>query len=216
MLVDDHDLVRTGIRKMLEEAAGINIVGEASSGEDAVRLARQVKPNVVLMDVKMPGVGGMEATSKLLHVDPDIKVLVVTACDNDLFPARLLEAGAAGYITKDAKLEEMVQAVRAIYAGQRYFSAKIANLLALKQVTSKHESPFDTLSQRELQIMMMIMRGMKPKEMAEKLFLSAKTINSYRYRIFEKLGVKNDVELTLMAIQYGIWDVEETGLPTDA
>lgn len=216
MLVDDHDLVRTGIRKMLEEAAGIKVVGEASTGEDAVRLARQVKPNVVLMDVKMPGVGGMEATSKLLYVDPDIKVLVVTACDNDLFPARLLEAGAAGYITKDAKPEEMVQAVRAVYAGQRYFSAKIANLLALKQVTSKHESPFDALSQRELQIMMMIMRGMKPKEMAEKLFLSAKTINSYRYRIFEKLGVKNDVELTLMAIQYGIWDVEETGLPTDA
>ena len=209
IVVDDHELVREGIKRMLSEAPNIKVVGEAANGEEAVKVARLVKPHVVLMDVKMPGVGGMEATQKLLHLDPDLKILIVTSCDNELFPARLLEAGAAGYITKDAKPEEMIQAIRSVYVGQRYFSNKIANILALKQVSSKG-SPFDALSQREAQIMLMIMRGMKPKEIAEKLYLSGKTVNSYRYRIFEKLGVKNDVDLALLAIRYGIINIEET------
>src|SRR3989338_10580783 len=132
LLVDDHDLVRAGIKKILDDVSGIKVIGEAATGEDAVKMARKSRPNVVVMDVKMPGIGGFEATRKLIRVDPDIKVLVLTICDNDLYPARLLQAGAAGYITKGASMDEMVRAIRAIYAGQRYISTEIANRLGVR------------------------------------------------------------------------------------
>ncbi len=212
MLVDDLDLVRTGIHKILDDCAGIKVVAEATSGEEAVKLARQVKPHVVLMDVKMPGIGGFEATRKLIRMDPDVKVLIVTICDNDLYPARLLQVGASGYLTKGATMDEMVQAIKTVHAGQRYISPEIANRLAFKHVTDTDESPFETLSERELQVMLMITKGMKVQEIADKLCLSPKTVNSYRYRIFEKLTVKNDVELTLLAIRHGLVESEETGL----
>jgi two-component system invasion response regulator UvrY len=212
ILVDDHDLVRTGIKRMLEDVQGIKVIGEASSGEEAVTLGRKLKPNVVLMDVKMPGIGGFEATRKLLRIDPDMKVLIVTICNNDLYPARLLQVGASGYLTKGASMEEMVQAIRAVHAGQRYISPEIASRLAFKHVNDKDESPFEALSERELQVMLMITMGMKVQDIAEKLCLSPKTVNSYRYRIFEKLKVKNDVELTLLAIRHGLIESEETNL----
>lgn len=208
-MVDDHDLVRTGMKKMLDDVPGLKVVGEARTGEDAVKLGRKLKPDVVLMDVKMPGIGGYEATRKLLRADPDIKVLIVTICNNDLYPARLLQVGAAGYLTKGATMEEMVQAVRAVHAGQRYISPEIASRLAFKHVSDTNESPFDTLSERELQVLLMITMGMKVQDIAEKLCLSPKTVNSYRYRIFDKLKVKNDVELTLLAIRHGLLDSEE-------
>lgn len=209
LIVDDHDLVRTGIRKILAEVSGIKVVGEAATGEDAVKLARKFNPHVVLMDVKMPGIGGFEATRKLLRMDPDLKVLVLTTVNNDLYPARLLQIGAAGYITKGSSMEEMVQAIRAVHAGQRYISSEIASQLAFRHVNDKEESPFDTLSERELQVMLMITKGTKVQDIAEKLCLSPKTVNSYRYRIFEKLAVKNDVELTLLAIRYGLIESED-------
>ena len=208
LLVDDHDLVRAGIKKILDDVSGIKVIGEAATGEEAVKIARKSHPNVVLMDVKMPGIGGFEATRKLVRIDPDIKVLVLTICDNDLYPARLLQAGAAGYITKGASMDEMVRAIRTIHAGQRYISAEIANRLAFRHVTDQEKSPFELLSERELQVMMMITRGTNVSFIAESLCLSAKTVNSYRYRIFIKLKVKNDVELTLLAIRYGIVDSE--------
>ena len=212
LLVDDHDLVRTGIRRMLDDISGIKVVGEARTGEEAIKLGRKLKPQVVLMDVKMPGIGGFEATRKLLRSDPDIKVLIVTICNNDLYPARLLQVGASGYLTKGASMEEMVQAIRAVNSGQRYISPEIASRLALKHVNDGDESPFEALSERELQVMLMITMGMKVQDIAEKLCLSPKTVNSYRYRIFEKLKVKNDVELTLLAIRHGLIESEESSL----
>ena len=212
LLVDDHDLVRTGIKRMLEDVSGIRVVGEANNGEEAVKLGRKLKPQVVLMDVKMPGIGGFEATRKLLRVDPDLKVLIVTICNNDLYPARLLQVGASGYLTKGASMEEMVQAIRAVHSGQRYISPEIASRLAFKHVTDKDDSPFESLSERELQVMLMITMGMRVQDIAEKLCLSPKTVNSYRYRIFEKLKVQNDVELTLLAIRHGLVESEETSL----
>lgn len=212
LLVDDHDLVRTGIKRMLDDISGIKVVGEARTGEEAIKLGRKLKPQVVLMDVKMPGIGGFEATRKLLRSDPDIKVLIVTICNNDLYPARLLQVGASGYLTKGASMEEMVQAIRAVNSGQRYISPEIASRLALKHVNDGDESPFEALSERELQVMLMITMGMKVQDIAEKLCLSPKTVNSYRYRIFEKLKVKNDVELTLLAIRHGLIESEESGI----
>ena len=216
MLVDDHDLVRTGIRRILDDVPGIKVVGEADSGEEALKQARKLKPQVVLMDVKMPGIGGFEATRKLLRIDPDVKVLIVTICNNDLYPARLLQVGASGYLTKGSSMEEMIQAIRAVHVGQRYISPEIASRLAFKHVNDKSESPFEALSERELQVMLMITMGMRVQEIADKLCLSPKTVNSYRYRIFDKLKVKNDVELTLLAIRYGLIESEEVGAPADS
>lgn len=206
LLVDDHDLVRAGIKHILSDVSGIKVIGEARSGEDAVRVARELEPEVVLMDIKMPGIGGLEATRKLIRANPDIKVLIVTVCDDDILPSRLLQAGAAGYLTKGADMDEMVRAIRAVHSGQRYISPQIAQQLAFKHLSDSGESPFDALSERELQVMLMIVNGQKVQNIAEKLHLSPKTVNSYRYRLFEKLNVKSDVELTHLAIRYGILD----------
>jgi two-component system, NarL family, invasion response regulator UvrY len=211
LLVDDHDLVRSGIKRILDDVPGINVISEASTGEEALKLGRKLKPDVVLMDVKMPGIGGFEATRKLLLMEPTIKVLVVTICDNDIYPARLLGVGASGYLTKNASMNEMIQAIKAVHAGQRYISPEIASRLAFRHISDVEDSPFDKLSERELQVMLMITMGIKVQEIAEKLCLSPKTVNSYRYRIFEKLEISNDVELTLLAMRYGMIDTEKVG-----
>jgi two-component system invasion response regulator UvrY len=207
LVVDDHDLVRTGITRMLSDIDGLQVVGQAESGEEALKSARDLKPDVVLMDVKMPGIGGLEATRKMLRSHPDLKVVVVTVCEEDPFPTRLLQAGAAGYLTKGAGLTEMVQAIRLVFAGQRYISPQIAQQLALKsfqpQTTS---SPFDLLSEREIQIALMIVGCQKVQNISDKLCLSPKTVNTYRYRIFEKLSITSDVELTLLAVRHGMVD----------
>jgi two-component system, NarL family, invasion response regulator UvrY len=206
LIADDHSLVRTGIRRMIDHAQGIEVIGEANSGEEAIKIVKANRPDVILMDIKMSGMGGLEATRRLSRTDPDIKVLVLTVCDNDLYPSKLLQAGAAGYLTKNASMDEMLQAIRAIHVGQRYISPDVAQQLAFKHLSDKEESIFNSLSERELQVMTMITHGCKAQKIAEKLNLSAKTINSYRYRIFEKLDVRNDVELTLLAIRHGLVD----------
>ncbi|MBI5447628.1 MAG: UvrY/SirA/GacA family response regulator transcription factor [Gammaproteobacteria bacterium] len=208
MLVDDHELVRTGIRSFLSQAKDISIIAEAATGEIALRLSKERHPDVVLMDLQMPGMGGLEATRKLVRSSPDIKVIAVTAHDKDPLPSRLLEVGAAGFLTKDCHLEEILQAIRKVYSGQYHMSPALSERLALKQVRSPHtKSPLEQLSARELEVMTMITNGSKVKEISETLHLSAKTINSYRYRIFEKLSIDNDVKLTHIAIQYGLLKV---------
>lgn len=206
LLVDDHELVRLGIRRLLQDVANIKVVGEANTGEDAIRMAKdpQLQPDVVVMDVQMPGIGGLEATRKMIRHNPDIKILALTVCDDEPYPSRLLQAGAAGYITKGCDPEEMVRAIRTIHSGQRYISSEIAQQLALKRFVKDEKSPLDILSERELQIMLMITGGQKVQEISEKLCLSPKTVNSYRYRIFEKLRINSDVELTLLAIRMGL------------
>ncbi len=206
-MVDDHDLVRTGITRMLADIDGLQVVGEADSGEEALKKARELKPDVVLMDIKMPGIGGLEATRKLLRSHPDMKVIAVTACEDDPFPTRLLQAGAAGYLTKGAALEEMVRAIRLVFAGQRFISPQIAQQLALKPFQTQNKgSPFDLLSEREIQIAMMIADCQKVQTISDKLCLSPKTVNTYRYRIFEKLSITSDVELALLAVRHGMVD----------
>ena len=206
LVVDDHDLVRTGITRMLADIDGLQVVGQAESGEESLIKARELKPDVVLMDVKMPGIGGLEATRKMMRSHPDIKVVAVTVCEEDPFPTRLLQAGAAGYMTKGAGLAEMVQAIRLVFAGQRYISPQVAQQLALKSFQPASDSPFDALSEREIQIALMIVGCQKVQVISDKLCLSPKTVNTYRYRIFEKLSVKSDVELALLAVRHGMVD----------
>ncbi|GLZ86921.1 DNA-binding response regulator [Metapseudomonas resinovorans] len=207
LVVDDHDLVRTGITRMLADIDGLQVVGQADSGEEALKKARELKPDVVLMDVKMPGIGGLEATRKLLRSHTDIKVVAVTACEEDPFPTRLLQAGAAGYLTKGAALEEMIQAIRQVFAGHRFISPQIAQQLAPKSFQPQASgSPFDLLSEREIQIALMIANCQKVQSISDKLCLSPKTVNTYRYRIFDKLSISSDVELALLAVRHGMVD----------
>lgn len=207
LVVDDHDLVRTGITRMLADIDGLQVVGEACTGEEALLKVRELKPDVVLMDVKMPGIGGLEATRKLMRSHPDIKVVAVTVCEDEPFPTRLLQAGAAGYLTKGAALDEMVQTIRLVFAGQRYIDPQIAQQLALKSFQPQNSgSPFDLLSEREIQIALMIANCHKVQSISDKLCLSPKTVNTYRYRIFEKLSITSDVELALLAVRHGMVD----------
>lgn len=206
LIVDDHDLIRYGIKKLLAGCRDINVVGEATSGEAAVRLARELNPDIVLMDLKMPGIGGIEATHKLLRANPKIKVIAVTSCNEEPFPYRLVRAGASGYVTKSADVEELITAIRRVYGGQVYITPEVAQQMALRQATSASKSPFAELSERELQVMWMITHGHRVREIAGKLCLSPKTVNTYRYRLFEKLKIRNDVELTHLALHYGMLD----------
>jgi two-component system invasion response regulator UvrY len=204
MLVDDHDLVRKGIRRLLDDSSGIKVIAEAPDGEQAIRQVRKQKPDVILMDISMPGIGGLEATRKITRVSPDMKVIVVTIHDDDPFPARLLEAGAAGYITKGCDVDEIIQAIRSVYSGKQYITPGVAQKLALSFVKNRGKSLLDELTPREVQVMLMVVQGESNREISEKLCLSPKTTSTYRGRLFEKLGVENNVELTRFAIRHGL------------
>lgn len=207
-LVDDHELVRTGIRRLLEDVRGIKVVGEADSGEAALKWCRQNHADIVLMDMNMPGIGGLEATRKLLRYSPDAKIIVLTIHTENPFPTKVMQAGAAGYLTKGAGADEVVNAIRMVNSGQRYISPDIAQQMALSQFSTSSDNPFKELSERELQIMSMITKGQKVTDISEQLNLSPKTVNSYRYRLFSKLDINGDVELTHLAIRHGMLDTE--------
>ncbi|HVE44107.1 MAG TPA: UvrY/SirA/GacA family response regulator transcription factor [Gammaproteobacteria bacterium] len=206
LLVDDHELVRAGIKRLLRDAPNIKVISEASSGEEAILLAKEHMPDVVVMDVNMPGIGGLEATRKMFRYNPDLKILALTIHEEEPYPSRLLQAGVSGYLTKGCDSEEMVRAIRTVYLGRRYITPGIAQEIAIKRFTKGEDSPFELLSERELQIVLMITQGQKVTDVSKKLCVSAKTINTYRYRIFQKLGVETDVELTLLALRLGLID----------
>ncbi|MDK8465371.1 UvrY/SirA/GacA family response regulator transcription factor [Marinobacter sp. SS13-12] len=215
LVVDDHELVRSGITRMLADNPDIDVIGEASSGEDAIDFVRKDSPDIVLMDIRMPGIGGLEATRRILRIDDAIRVIVVTACADDPYPTRVMQAGASAYITKGADIKEMVRAIRMAHSGQRYISPEIAQKMALKQLgggDARDEDGeltlFDRLSEREMQIALMVVDCQKVQDISDKLCLSPKTVNSYRYRIFEKLEISSDVELALMAVRLGLLDAD--------
>ncbi|MFP9230838.1 UvrY/SirA/GacA family response regulator transcription factor [Pectobacterium cacticida] len=203
-LVDDHELVRAGIRRILDDIKGLKVVGEACCGEDAIKWCRSNDANVVLMDMSMPGIGGLEATRKILHFTPHIKVIMLTIYTENPLPAKVMQAGAAGYVSKAATPQEVISAIRAVHAGKRYIASDIAQQMALSQLTPQTDTPLACLSERELQIMLMITKGQKVTEISDRLNLSPKTVNSYRYRMFSKLNINGDVELTHLAIKHGL------------
>lgn len=203
LLVDDHELVRTGIKRLLADVIDIEVVGEADNGETALAMAKETMPDVVLMDVTMPGIGGLEATRKLLRIHPDIRVIGVSVHADGPLPARMLEVGAAGYLTKGCALEEMVRAIRRVAAGQRYVGADIAQQMVLHNLGGGHP-PIEKLSPRELEVLMLVSQGHKLQQISDKLCLSPKTISTYRTRLLRKLDATGDVELTHMALRLGL------------
>jgi DNA-binding NarL/FixJ family response regulator len=199
---------------MLADNPDIDVIGQASSGEEAIDCVRENRPDIVLMDIRMPGIGGLEATRRILRIDDSIRVIVVTACADDPYPARVMQSGATAYVTKGADIQEMVRAIRKAHSGQRYISPEIAQKMALKQLGGERDedgelSLLERLCERVMQIAMMVVDCQKVQDISDKLCLSPKTVNSYRYRIFEKLEISSDVELALMAVRLGLLDADK-------
>ena len=214
LLVDDHDLVRAGIRRILEDDPNVRVIGEASTGEEAIEMVRNEHPDMVILDVNMPGIGGLETLRKLIQIHPGVRVIVVTVHTEEPFPSRMLEAGALGYLTKSCAVEEITQAIQSVREGERYLCAEIAQQIALAKLNNGGRSPFEKLSQREIQVMMMVTQGRGIQEISDRLCLSPKTVNTYRYRLYEKLGVDNDIELMRLAVSHGVIEIESAGART--
>ena len=204
LIVDDHALVRMGIRRLLDDLPDMDVVAEAENGETALAMVKLHQPDVVLLDMKMPGIDGWEVTRRLKKSSPQVKVIAVTALCTEPLPSRVLQLGAMGYLTKESGPEEMAAAIRKVVSGEKYLSAEIAQKMAISSLQSPQENPFDQLSEREMQVMLMITSGMTVQDIADRLYLSGKTINGYRYRMFEKLVIKNDVELTYLAMKHRV------------
>jgi two-component system invasion response regulator UvrY len=205
MIVDDHQLVRSGLRSILGAATDIDVVAEAAEGAAALEQARRQPIDVVLMDIQMPGgMGGIEATRRLMRLDPKPKVIVLSQLADDPLPAQLHEAGAVGYLTKGCHADEMIDAIRAVHRGMPYIDAKLAQRRMVRDWSGTERTPFQDLSHREMQVTMMILSGSRNKDVAESLSLSQKTVSTYRTRIYEKLGVDNDVALTRLALRHGL------------
>jgi two-component system invasion response regulator UvrY len=204
LVVDDHDLVRTGIVRILKDVKDFLVVAELGSGEQAVDYCRKNDPDIILMDITMPGIGGLEATRKIRRICDAAKVICVSMHKENPFPTKIMQAGAHGFLTKDAEPSEMINAIYKVHSGQKYVSPEIAQLIAIGQLDSSSGNPFDGLSDRELEITLMITRGIKVTEIAQHLNISAKTVNTYRYRMFDKLKVTSDVGLTHLALRHNI------------
>lgn len=208
LIVDDHEIVSTGISRMLQDVPNLDVVGCAASGEEAISLTKEMHPDIVLMDVHMPGIGGLGATKEIKRVLPKTKVVALSALDDNPYPTKLIEAGASGYITKGIALDEMIGAIEKVAKGGKYISSDVAQKMALSQMSKEDgETPLDSLSDRELQIAQMIVDCRKVQDIAEKLNLSAKTVNTYRYRLFEKLSIGSDVELARLAMRHNLLGV---------
>lgn len=204
LIVDDQELVRVGLRHILADYPGIEIVGEAGNGEVALRLNRQLRPDVVLLDISLPGLSGLEVTRRLKKSRPRLSVLVLTVHDNAPYPERVMDSGASGYLTKGCPVTELVDAILTVSRGGRHIGAGIAQQMALGMLPGSSGSPFAELSTREMEVMLMLADGQKIPEIAEVMHLSPKTVATYKYRIFEKLNTRNDVEMTRMALRHGL------------
>jgi len=204
-LVDDHALVRTGMKMILAGETDIEVIGEAECGEAGLREIRQLKPDVVLCDLHLPGVSGLEVTERIVRGQASTRVVIVSVLEDGPMPKRLLEAGASGYISKGCNAQELLRAVREASVGRRYLGSNIAQNMALSTVEGS-ASPFDTLSPRELEVALLLTQGLRQEDIARRLSLSAKTINTHKARLFEKMGIHDNIALARMASQYGLVD----------
>ena len=209
LLVDDHELVRTGIRRILEDVDDFKVIGEVNNGEEAIKFCRQQSPDIVMMDMNMPGIGGLEATKQILRFADGTRIIVLSIHKENPIPGKVMEIGAFGYLTKDAEPNEMINAIRKVSVGQKYIAPDIAQQIAISRLSKAEDNPFEQLSNRELEITLMLTKGAKVPDIATHLNISAKTVNTYRYRMFEKLNVSSDVELTHLALRHKLIDSEQ-------
>ncbi|MFT3741756.1 MAG: response regulator [Gammaproteobacteria bacterium] len=204
LIVDDHTIVRSAFKRLIEEDKSMTVIGELSSGEEVVQTAKELEPDVIIMDINMPGIGGLEATRRLSLSYPKAKILVVSAHTEGLFPKRLLDFGIAGYLSKQSDPKHLCEAIHTVHEGKNYFDEALMGDIAAAKIGAGETDLFDALSDRELQIILMVARGINVNEIAKKLFLAEKTINGHRRKAFEKLGVETDVDATKLLIKRGL------------
>ena len=211
ILADDHCLVRTGLKRLLDDVENISVVAEADNGNDAIAHVKQHKPDVAILDINMPGLNGIDTTEILRRDYPELKIIIVSMHSDELFPKRLIKAGANAYLTKGSGIQEITHAINEVMQSRIYICAEVAQKLAQADTNGSGASPFKDLSKRELEVLGLMIKGLKVSDISDKLCLSPKTISTYRYRLFGKLSVTNDIELTKLAMQYGFLD--EAPLP---
>ncbi len=203
MLVDDHAVVRVGFRLLLQAAEDMQVVAEADSGEAACATYATARPDVVVMDLAMTGIGGIEAVRRIIARDEDARILALSAHDDTSHPKWVLKAGALGYLSKRSAPEELIEAVRTVAAGRRYIDAGIAQRMAVQDVTGGH-GPVEQLSEREFEVFVLLARGISVNQIAEMLHLSPSTVGTHLYNIKQKLAAANQAELTLIAVRHGL------------
>jgi two-component system invasion response regulator UvrY len=204
LLVDEQALVRAGIKRLLQDEADTEVVAESSGSQECIEKLRAYEPDMVIMDIGAEDLGVFDVVRRMLAIDSNVKLIVLTTTLDASFPTRILKLGASACLSKRCSANDLYSAIKAVKAGQRYVSTKVAQQML--QGKNKHwcNSPFLKLSNRELQIMYMFTRAMDVHDISARLYLSPKTISTYRYRIFAKLGVRGDVELTHLAMRYGM------------
>ena len=209
LLADDHALVRDGLRMLLESQPDMKVVGAVADGRKAVEMATQLRPDVVVLDISMPDMNGIEAARRIRQVSPDTRIIMLSMHDNAEHVYRALEAGALGYLLKDSAGTEVAVAVRAVHAGRRYLSERIGDLVMSGYLgQDRAGSPLESLSRRERDILQLIVDGHSNPEAARRLNLSVKTIETYRSRMMQKLGLKSVTELVKFAISHGLTQVK--------
>jgi two-component system invasion response regulator UvrY len=202
LLADDHIIVRGGLRRILEESGDMEVVAEAAEGREALQQIHQTKPDVAVVDISMPGLDGLEVISQVRNYYPKLPILILTMHEEEQYVVRAIAAGANGYITKRSAPEQLVKAIRKVYAGGRYLSDTAAESLAQHMAGGKrHTSPLDTLSNREVQVLRHLALGRTVKEIAQAYNLSPNTVHTYRLRLLKKLNLRNNSELSRFAIQ---------------
>ena len=203
ILVDDHAVVRMGFLLLLKEAGDIDVVAEGESGEDAIRLVEELDPDVTVMDISMPGIGGLEAIDRILAKSTNAKILVLSAHEDEMHASRVLKAGAAGYLTKRSAAEELIKAIRKVNQGRTYLEPGIAQQLAIQQFSGS-ENPIDSLSEKEFKVFIALAQGQSVQKIAEVMSLSPRTVGTHLYNIKQKLNASNSAELALLAMRAGL------------
>ena len=213
LLADDHALVREGTKELLEREADLEIVAEADDGKTAVQLATKRRPDVVIMDFAMPKLNGIEATKQIKAIDPSIAVLVLTAYDNEQYIFAFLEAGAAGYLLKDAHIDELIKAIRAVHAGESILhpaiARKVINRFAQPAEKRGKENALDQLTKRELEVLKLAAKGMSNREIALDLSISVRTVQTHLSNIFTKIGVGSRIEAVIYGLRQGWFTLED-------
>ncbi|ALO47442.1 response regulator [Pseudohongiella spirulinae] len=203
MLVDDHAVVRMGFKLLLQGSDDIDVIGEAHSGEDAVKQFQDLAPDVLIMDISMPGIGGLEAIGRVLAKNPQQKILVLSAHEDVMHARRVIKAGAVGYVTKRSAADVLMQAIRTVHKGQIYLEPEIAQALAVEQVSGS-KNPLDALSEKEFKVFLELAKGRSVQEIADVMSLSPRTIGTHLYNIKQKLNAANSAELAIIAIRAGL------------
>jgi two-component system, NarL family, invasion response regulator UvrY len=206
IIVDDHAVVRRGLKQILDETLDLVVADEASSGFELLEKVKKTKFDVVLLDISMPGIDGLDTLKELKIIKPELPVLIFTVYPEDQYAVRVLKAGAAGYINKETEPDRLIDAIRKVARGGKYISPYLAELLAFNLDMAGKQPLHEKLSDREFQVMLMVAKGKKVKDIAEQLSLSINTINTYRNRILEKMDLKSNVEITHYAIKNQLID----------